>query len=201
MPNLKKWLKNYVCTSNCKGICFFVGRGRMFFHFLRSKDIALIARRSLVHLKNMEFRKNNTWEKTTQPKRRGTARAPKGSEIPVSPLLPNALWVYGFTFSWSLSALTEFLTKKVVKLKKTPLARLVGHLLYPFTLFTRLLLTFLSWPPFYRRDCTPWSAGTDRHPHILTSAVLWHCSTFCSCLVQWLDHFSDTEHIQILSPY
>lgn len=57
MPNFRKWLKNYVCTSNCKGICFFVGRGRMFIHFLRSKDIALIARRSLVHLKKMEFRK------------------------------------------------------------------------------------------------------------------------------------------------
>lgn len=71
----------------------------MFFHFLRSKDIALIARRSLVHLKNREFRKNNTWEKTTQPKRRGTARAPKGSEIPVSPFYEM---LYGSMASLSL---------------------------------------------------------------------------------------------------
>lgn len=36
----------------------------MFIHFLRSKDITLMARRSLVHLRNMEFRKTQTdWER------------------------------------------------------------------------------------------------------------------------------------------
>lgn len=37
-------------TSNCKGTCFFVGRGRIVFHFLRSLDITSMTRRSLVHL-------------------------------------------------------------------------------------------------------------------------------------------------------
>lgn len=36
----------------------------MFIHFLRSIDITLMARRSLVHLRKMEFRKNKThWQR------------------------------------------------------------------------------------------------------------------------------------------
>lgn len=96
----KKWLKNYVCTSNCKGICFFVGRGRMFIHFLRSTDITLIARRSLVHLRKMEFRKNkDTLAKGIKYKGTGTKSVPKGPEIFFfSTLLKKCLMTLSFHF-------------------------------------------------------------------------------------------------------
>lgn len=201
MPNFKKWLKNYVCTSNCKGICFFVGRGRMFIHFLRSKDIALIARRSLVHLKKMEFRKKQHSGKKHNIKGEHSTCTQR-TRVFSTRLRDGACLLSHFLLT--LFSVQYKLNKESGKAKQTATHEIsamrpsnTASLSFVTTAIYWLLSILVS---SHSHDWTLWSAGTYEHPHILTRAVLWHCSTFCSCLVQWLGHFSDTEHIQTLSP-